>query len=550
MTTDPGDEFVGLDFKATDIGIDEDDEPLLTERSTAYLRRRRDRAAKRLHQALGRVAAAGPFFRMIWAIDRIGDGDKKAFSRFTRRKKEHVEWASSPHKIHKWTLESLVNVYLRSSPLRRRGNRLNKSLDTLNLGSPIYMMQLMNELENADDGLALQRLDVIGEIHRLAQRQFHWQRGKVNKAAFFKSAYLYTFPEAAQYFEAKFSISIHDFCFSGFALFAMLREHPAVHMKPKVVNVPIGADTLMKGFAMFARSDDIVRREAARMPQVTTHSAYQASVLRRWPCISSPKEGVMYGPIPDLVVERFTNGLYYDLVDNDGKLRDLIGKRFESYCSLLLKSLVQGLTVAEEFKYGRDNVDSPDLFLTRGTETVAIIECKAKKASIAVKLGEEPDVLEGSALDELAKGAFQIWRFRSHVRRGLVEPPGGKIADAAAAVVVFLDSWMETSHKQQEEVLRRARIMSASKDPKIEPADQAPVTFCNIDDLEHVLHRCTDESLLNVFAEASKPERAGWLLSSLHSEVAPGVDEDKGDPFDPYLSDIIKWWPEKWDGRR
>ncbi|WP_299743272.1 hypothetical protein [Devosia sp.] len=54
---------------------------------------------------------------------------------------------------------------------------------------------------------------------------------------------------------------------------------------------------------------------------------------------------------------------------------------------------------------------------------------------------------------------------------------------------------------------------------------------------------------MKVFAEASKPERAGWLLSSLHSEVAPGVDEDKGDPFDQYLSDIIKWWPEKWDGR-
>lgn len=548
MSNETGDQFIGLNLASTDTGIGEDDnEPLPTERSLGFLRRRREKARKRLYEALGRVEAAGPFFRMIWAIDRISEGDRKALSRFPRRRPELVKWAFEPHHIHKWTIESLVNAYLRSKRLRRRGNQASRTLDTQNLGSPIHLMKLMNELENADDGIVLQRLDVIGEIHRLAQRQFHWQRGKVNKAAFFKAAYLYTFPEAADYFETKFAMSIHDFCFSGFALYTMLREHPAVQIRPKVINVPIGVETLAKGLAMFARSEETVRREAASMPQVTTHAAYQASVLRKWPCISFPREGVMYGPIPDLVIERCTNGLYYDLVDNDGRLRDLIGKRFESYCSLLLSSLLSDLKIAGEFKYGRDNIHSPDLFLTLGDETVAIIECKAKKASIAVKLGEEPDLLEGSALDELAKGAFQIWRFRSHVRRGLVKPPGGKLSNNAIAVVVFLDTWMETSHSQQDEVLRRAIAMSKAKDPKIEAIDQVPIAFCNVDDLEFVLHRCTVASFLDVFAEAAKPERAGWLLSSLHSEVAPGVDEDKGDPFNPHLSDVIKWWPEKWD---
>ncbi|MDO9415272.1 hypothetical protein [Pararhizobium sp.] len=547
MSNETGNEIVERNLSSTDTRIEEDDnQPLHIERSPGFFRRRREKARKRLNEALGRVDAAGPFFRMIWAIDRIGVGDRKALSRFPRRRPELVEWAFAPHHIHKWTLESLVNAYLRSKQLRRRDNQAFRTLDTENLGSPINLMKLMSELENADDGVILQRLDVIGEIHRLTQRQFHWQRGKVNKAAFFKAAYLYTFPEAADYFESKFGLSIHDFCFSGFALYVMLREHPAVQMKSRLVDLPIGVEALTKGLTMFARSEDSIRQEAASMPQVTTHAAYQASVLRKWPCISFPSEGVMYGPIPDLVIERCTNGLYYDLVDNDGRLRDLFGKRFESYCSLLLSSLLSGLKVAREFKYGRDNIDSPDLFLTRGDETVAIVECKAKKASIAVKLGEEPDLLESAALDELAKGAFQIWRFRSHVRRGIVKPPGGTFSNDAIGVVVFLDTWMETSHKQHNEVLRRALAMSAAKDIKIEPVDQVPVAFCNVDDLEFVLHRCTDASFLDVFAEAAKPERAGWLLSSLHSEVAPGVDEEKGDPFDPHLGDVIKWWPEKW----
>lgn len=532
-------------------GVEADDnEPLPTERSPGFLRRRREKARKQLNEALGRVDASGPFFRMIWAIDRIGDGDHKALSRFPRQNPELVEWSLKPHHIHKWTLESLVNAYLRSKQLRRRDNQAFRTLDPQHLGSPIHLMKLMHELENADDGIVLQRLNVIGEIHRLAQRQFHWQRGKVNKAAFFKAAYLYTFPEAAEYFEAKFGVSIHDFCFSGFALYAMLRENPAVLITPKVKDVPIALETLAKCLAIFGRSEDSIRREAALMPQVTTHAAYQASVLRKWPCISFQREGVMYGPIPDLVIERCTNGLYYDLVDNDGRLRDLIGKRFESYCSLLLRSLLSDLNVAGEFKYGRKNIDSPDIFLTRGDETVAIVECKAKKASIAVKLGEEPDLLESAALDELAKGAFQIWRFRSHVRRGIVKPPAGKFSSDAIAVVVSLDTWLETSRSQQHEVLRRAIAMSTAKDPEIEAVDQVPVAFCNIDDLEFVLHRCTVASFLDVFAEAAKPERAGWLLSSLYSEVAPGVDEDKGDPLDQYLGAVIKWWPENWDRSR
>lgn len=548
MSNETGDELVerNLTIGDTEGGAD-DDQTLPTERSSGFLRRRRDKARKRLNEALGRVDAAGPFLRMIWAIDRIGDGDRMALSRFPRRKPELVEWAFKPHHIHKWTLETLVNAYLRSKQLRRRGNRAFQTLDTQNLGSPIHLMKLMHELENADDGIVLQRLNVMDEFHRLAQRQFHWQRGKVNKAAFFKTAYLYTFPEAADYFEAKFGVSIHDFCFSGFALYATLRHHPAVLMTLKAKQVPIADETLARCLSMFARSEDSIRREAALMPQVTTHAAYQASVLRKWPCISFPEEGVMYGPIPDLVIERCTNGLYYDLVDNDGRLRDLIGKRFESYCSLLFRSLLSDLNVAGEFKYGRTNFDSPDLFLTRGDETIAIVECKAKKASIAVKLGEEPDLLESAALDELAKGAFQIWRFRSHVRRGIVKPPSGKFSDDAIAVVVSLDTWLETSRSQQHEVLRRAIAMSTAKDPEIEAVDQVPVAFCNIDDLEFILHRCTVASFLDVFAEAAKPERAGWLLSSLHSEVAPGVDEDKGDPLDQYLGDIIKWWPENWD---
>lgn len=535
--------MTGFEMHSTDTGLEHDDnEPLPTERSRSYMRARRDKARKKLNDALGKIDEAEDFFRMMWAIDKIGEGDLRPLRRFRKQRPEHLEWITKRHSVHKWTLESLLNSYLRTRPLRRRPGRPFRTLDTFNLESPIHLLQLTNELENADDGMVLQRLDVLGEMHRLAQRQFHWQRGKMNKAAFFKSAYLFTFPEADEHFRSKYDISIHDFCFSGFAIAALVQDFPAFLARPAVDGINIDPSILAKGIGMYALPEGPLRHEASTMRQVTNHSAYQASVFRRFPCLAVPEKGIIVCPIRDLVVERFTNGLYYDLVDNDGKLRDLVGKRFESYCRLLFEAFVQNLEVRPEFKYGPKNrYDSPDLFLVDSGETVAVIECKAKKAPISIKLGEEPHLLENPALDELAKGAFQVWRYFSHVRRGICVSTN-KLSPQSVGVVVAMDTWMETSTRQREEVLRRARQICVEKDPAISADDQVPVVFANVDDIEDLLRTSTDANLLKTLQEVLKPEKAGWMLAHLHVEIAPGEQIDKGDPLDQHMNDVIQWW--------
>lgn len=534
-----------LHMMSTDIGKDEpEDEPLPTERSLSFLRRRKAKALKRLENNLGLIDSTDDFMRMVWHIDKIGEGNRAGFGWFTRAEKEVLKWAREPHHVHKWTLESLVLAYLRAKPLRRRGDRAFRMLDTRNLVTPIQLIHQINELENADDGLALRRLDVVGELHRIAQRQFHWQRGKMHKAAFLKSAYLFTFPEADEHFQSRHGVSIHDFCLAGFAIAAMLQKHSACMSKPRVQDIAISAETLAKCMSLYAVPETKLRAEAAKMQQVTTHSAYQASVLRKWPCVLLPEKGLILAPVPDLVIERFTNGLYYDLVGEDGRLRDMIGKQFESYCRLLLSEFLPEVSTVPEFKYGPKGrmIDSPDAFLVKDRTTLGVVECKAKKAPITIKLGEEPDTLNASELDELAKGAFQIWRFFSHVRRGIVAPPGGSLAKDAVALVILMDSWMETSTAQREEVLARARRVCEAKDPLITAEDQRPIAFANVDELEHVLQISTGENLLRTLREVAKPERAGWLLSSTHDDIAPGEQLDKPDPMEKYLEQYIKWW--------
>ena len=80
------------------------------------------------------------------------------------------------------------------------------------------------------------------------------------------------------------------------------------------------------------------------------------------------------------------------------------------------------------------------------------------------------------------------------------------------------------------------------------PEDQVPIAFCNIDELEDLLRSTTTLGALLTLREAAKPERAGWLLTSLRDEVAKDERANKDEALDPYLDEIIKWMP-KWRDR-
>jgi hypothetical protein len=144
----------------------------------------------------------------------------------------------------------------------------------------------------------------------------------------------------------------------------------------------------------------------------------------------------------------------------------------------------------------------------------------------------------------LAKGAFQIWRFVSRVRRKVAEAPGGRLAAGAPGVVVLMDTWLEMSGGQLEEVYERARAMVAEKEPEILAEDQISLVFCNIDELENMLRSTTARGTLLTLREAVKPERAGWLLTSLQNEVAKDEQADKDDALEPYMDEVIKWLPK------
>jgi hypothetical protein len=163
-------------------------------------------------------------------------------------------------------------------------------------------------------------------------------------------------------------------------------------------------------------------------------------------------------------------------------------------------------------------------------------ECKAKRMSFQARFADDPyDAAEGG-YEELAKGVFQIWRFASHVRRGLV--PGRRLAEGWLASVITVDPWLSMARNEEKRVVERANAM-ADEAGGMDIEDRRPVPVCPIEDVEYVLQNGDSDTLLQALREVSVGEKQGWILSTAHP--AP-VGEERPYPFTERIADILPWW--------
>ena len=84
------------------------------------------------------------------------------------------------------------------------------------------------------------------------------------------------------------------------------------------------------------------------------------------------------------------------------------------------------------------------------------MECKATKLTFPAQFADDPIAEAKIGYDEIAKGVFQLWRYFSHARRGIVSTDAVR-ADAYG-MVLTLDTWLVMSRELQEQVLGTAAI--------------------------------------------------------------------------------------------
>jgi hypothetical protein len=170
------------------------------------------------------------------------------------------------------------------------------------------------------------------------------------------------------------------------------------------------------------------------------------------------KSPIYIAPIPFLILERMTKGLYFTLSDhfNSGKgnqFRSDFGIVFQEYVYLLLQKSLGESNVKQEwkYKYEKNSRNTPDLFAIKDNIAV-LIEVKQAGLYQKSKLFGEVEDIKNDILRNIGSGVNQMWEFENHLKNSSCSAPdwfkGIKIVERI--VVTYDRSYFLNSFLREE----------------------------------------------------------------------------------------------------
>jgi len=409
--------------------------------------------------------------------------------------------------------------------------------------SSVQCANWLRKLENFEYTIQKKPQDILVELGRIAARQFEWQRGFANVPQFYRNAFVYGQGECAKYFERQHGITINRFSRVGFLLYVSFNYAPVVRNDASWVKLGVEWDEVELVLKLIAMPYSKAAKSARLKRKTIIHTADKPSVLRQTPCLRFGRNGErIRAPLPELILERVTSGVFYDVVIGDGKVRDDYGRRFEKYCFGYLSKMLPRFKWESEFSYRKksNTILTPDILCSEASKVTIAIECKATRMSHEAMFGKNP--MNARGYEDLTKAVFQLWRFFSDCRQGHTRR---EVADEALGVVLTLDNWLIMADPLRELVLKDATKMADKSDQEISDEDRRPIVFIAVTELERTLSTATEVSFKESLAKANSDNFFGWRLDGIHRElIGERKCEERGYPYADSIGELLPWWDE------
>ena len=388
------------------------------------------------------------FLQMIWAVDALRAGRLEAAAQFLSFPPQAAAQSiGSEFAVHQWELETLI-IELLHTPRNDPPSDKGAEFDCGTFKSVAHLVNRLRQLENAESAvyLAGSRFNIFGELHRIAQRQFHWQRGYLNLPQFYRYAFIYAQGKCGEYFEKTYGLPITELNFVGFVFFTQSMRRPWIPRTFSIPELELTTDIVARALPLLLISASRAREETIKIVKevnakhgATLPTAFLPSILRRYPLVCLEEEASdVIAPIPEVLLMRVTSGLYYDLIPGGQALLNEANDRFEEYCAAYVSALMKRFKVRRTYRYEPKkgaSIDTPDILVNDGDRLALVAECKATKLTYLAQFSEDPFESEKKQYLQIANAVFQLWRFFSHVRRGLAIEPVD--ADTSAMVLTL-----------------------------------------------------------------------------------------------------------------
>lgn len=482
---------------------------------------------------------ADELLKLIWFGDSLISGRASNLQRrfvFPGEAADYIK--SGQFRVHKWELEELVNQFFTASGKCKGGH---KRLDYTNFEPLRRLTNIYRGLNNAESLIDVE--DIMDSMPRLFWPQASWQIGYFNLARTYRNLYVYTFTEASSHFKDRHGLSIERFYFLSYAFFAHCSSSgPVIEVAKARQGLNIPPEDMAKYLAIVAQTTEGMTAFARTLRVSRGVSAYKRSPIREYPVVKITSQEVI-APIPDLLLARATEGLYYDLVKNDN-VRRIYGLRFESHCVATLKHfLPEQMLIAHDQEICKH--EAPDIIIaSRETNSVdLVVECKARRLPHAVLSSAKPQIDHEEAFKDLVKGVWQIWRFVANSRVGKAGVWSHAQVQGAGGLILTLDPWVQLGTTIIEAVINAAR--SEADRRRIDEQDRIPISFAAAGDLERTLQMHGFRLTCLAARRLASPDRHGYLIGTVADQDVP-LERDAPSispyPYAEQLSLLYPWW--------
>ncbi|HQS96252.1 MAG: hypothetical protein B7X90_10770 [Novosphingobium sp. 17-62-19] len=231
-------------------------------------------------------------------------------------KNEALRWGQS--KIKAGLYGHLVELLAREVILNGQA-RGGKPLNTA--GDAFKAMNMIHRLADKSWGLHGSRSeDIILQLSRIAFQQFPWQSPPTN-GVLARYHMLYCHPLVAPMVETEFGMSTGEL-FQLILLFAeeMLRRPTLGFEFLPAAEESIRAPVLALS-ERISRSSDELRAAMVERQSYDVNWAYSFNPLRAYPLVHTGNPRSVMCPAPPILLQRLTDGLYFDLMRADRRMR-------------------------------------------------------------------------------------------------------------------------------------------------------------------------------------------------------------------------------------
>lgn len=408
--------------------------------------------------------------------------------------------------IHHWELDILSREIL----INAGSNRKRSLLDPKQFAIAVNLIRKITDLQ-AD--IAIENR-VLHEMHRISQQQFPWQ-GSVQKKLV-RYHRIYSHKELNKILTSITGLSISQHYAIGMIIAGHFIKKPYFNLQQSFSIIGINNEQRDALITKISMEFNALKERTIKTQEYDANWSYTINPLRSTPIVFFGKDiNIAQCPIPSFILERISEGIFYDISSHPG-YEEAYGGAYEEYVGSISKQLLKGrLRVVECLPYlvKKQKKEGAD-WIIEDDKSILLVECKAKRLKLEARYKFTQEALN----EQLALMTKFLVQNYKNLKDILESRTNYNLQNRKAfPIVVTLVDWYLFAGNIHEQLSDMVMENLARLGIPVSYITDYPFTVISIDDYETAIQVMDAVGIDVVMSEKTSSEYCRWQMRSFVS---------------------------------